>query len=41
MRSGVEKISKREFYALGGFSNPSLFRKADKYGRWQYYRSRK
>ena len=37
MRAGVEKITKQEFYNLGGFANPSLFRKADKRGVWSYY----
>lgn len=32
------KISKAEFYNLGGFSNPKLFRKMIS-GRWFYYRS--
>lgn len=32
------KISKAEFYNLGGFSNPKLFRKMIS-GRWLYYRS--
>lgn len=36
-RVGVERISKRQFYTLGGFKNPALFRKHD--GRsWRYYR---
>lgn len=38
MRNGVQKITKRDFYALGGLSNPALFRKADKRGAWRYYR---
>lgn len=38
MRAGVEKITRRQFYALGGFSNPALFRKANKRGAWSYYR---
>lgn len=37
MRVGTLRISKRNFYALGGFSNPRLFRKADKRGAWNYY----
>ena len=36
-RIGVQKISKREFYKLGAFSNPALFRKADKRGRWSHF----
>jgi hypothetical protein len=27
MKNGIMKISKKEFYWLGGFSNPNLFRK--------------
>lgn len=38
MKTGVEKITKVEFYKLGGFSNPALFRKADKRGTWAYYK---
>lgn len=37
MRNGIEKISKREFYALGGFANSALFRKADSRGEWRHY----
>ena len=37
MRNGIEKISKRLFYSLGGFSNPALFRKADRRGVWSYF----
>lgn len=36
-RAGVMRITKREWYALGGFTNSALFRKADKYGHWYYY----
>ena len=32
------KISKSEFYPLGGFSNPRLYRKMIG-NRWSYYRS--
>lgn len=39
MRRGVEKLSKRDWYARGGFTNSDLFRKATKTGAWQYYRS--
>jgi hypothetical protein len=38
MRNGSWKISKREWYDLGGFANSNLYRKADKRGVWQYYR---
>ena len=37
MRCDVEKLTKRLWYAFGGFSNPRLFRKHN--GRcWSYYR---
>lgn len=31
------RITKREWYKLGGFSNSKLYRKADKRGVWRYY----
>jgi hypothetical protein len=31
------KISRSEFYALGGFANPSLYRKM-RGGAWGYWR---
>ena len=31
------RITKTEWYALGGFANSRLFRKADSRGRWRYY----
>lgn len=31
------RITKREWYALGGFANASLYRKQAKRGAWQYY----
>lgn len=31
------RITKREWYALGGLANTKLFRKADKRGAWRYY----
>lgn len=34
------KITKREFYNLGGFSNPELFRKMIS-NKWVYYREPK
>jgi hypothetical protein len=37
MRRNVEKISKRDWYARGGLSNPRLFRKANARGVWAYY----
>lgn len=34
-----KRITKREWYRLGGFKNPDLFRKHN--GRcWEYYRTR-
>lgn len=32
-----QRITKREFYASGGFSNPDLYR-VQRSGRWVYYR---
>ena len=34
---GIEKISRRWFYTLGGFSNPKLFRK-QRGASWAYYK---
>lgn len=34
---GVERISKRQFYALGGLSHPGLFRKM-RGGAWAYFK---
>lgn len=36
MRLNAERISKRQFYHMGGFSNPRLFRKMNR-GCWQYF----
>jgi hypothetical protein len=36
MKNGTQKISKREWYARGGFSNPDLFRRM-RGGSWSYY----
>jgi hypothetical protein len=33
------QITKQEFYNSGGLSNPHLFRKATKSGKWKYYKS--
>lgn len=33
-----ERITKVEFYQLGGFSNPELFRLQSRGGAWRYYR---
>lgn len=35
--SGRLRITKREWYQLGGLKNPRLFR-VDRYGYWEYYR---
>lgn len=40
MKTGYQKITKKEFYSLGGFSNPNLFRKMVN-GAWQYFINRK
>lgn len=31
------RITKAEWYRLGGFANTRLFRKANKNGSWRYY----
>lgn len=33
-----ERITKAEFYALGGFANSQLFRLQSRGGAWRYYR---
>lgn len=33
-----ERITRREFYDLGGFSNSKLFRLQSRGGAWRYYR---
>lgn len=38
MRAGIEKMTKRAWYAAGGFRNPALFRRAARSGAWQYFR---
>lgn len=38
MRTGITRLSKKAWYAAGGLSNPALFRKSDKRGRWHYFR---
>lgn len=35
-RTVRQKITKSEFYEMGGFSNPKLFR-ITRYGKWQYF----
>jgi len=37
MRNRVKKISKREWYHLGGLARSGLFRKANSRGVWSYY----
>lgn len=32
-----ERITKREWYGLGGFANPALFRQQSRGGAWRYY----
>lgn len=34
-----ERITKKEWYDLGGFATPGLFRKQSRGGAWRYYRS--
>lgn len=34
-----ERITKKEWYALGGFANRDLFRKQSRGGAWRYYRA--
>ena len=38
-RERKERITKRKFYDLGGFSNGELFRQQSRGGAWRYYRS--
>lgn len=33
-----ERITKKEWYRLGGFANSNLFRKQSRGGAWRYYR---
>lgn len=37
MKNGIEKIKRKLFFNLGGFSNPALFRKETSNGVWGYY----
>lgn len=37
MRAGHERITKAQFYALGGFSNSKLYRK-QRGNSWAYFR---
>ncbi len=34
-----ERITKVEWYSLGGFTNSDLFRKQSRGGAWRYYRA--
>jgi hypothetical protein len=34
-----ERITKKEFYDLGGFANSALFRLQSRGGAWRYYRN--
>lgn len=38
-RTRKERLSKAEWYELGGFANSALFRKQSKGGAWHYFRS--
>ena len=31
------RITKKQFYAMGGFANSQLYRRADKRGRWMHF----
>lgn len=37
MKNGIEKVSRRYWYATGGFSNNNYFRRANKRGVWSYF----
>lgn len=37
-RERKERITKAEWYELGGFANSKLFRKQSRGGAWRYYR---
>lgn len=36
-RERKKRITKAEWYALGGFANSKLFRKQSRGGAWRYY----
>jgi len=38
VKKHLERITKREFYALGAFTNPKLMRKGNTSGKWKYYK---
>jgi hypothetical protein len=33
----AQKITKQDFYRLGGFENPFLYRKMRSNGKWSYF----
>lgn len=38
LKMGTKRITKKEFYAMGGFANPSLYRKQyENSDEWVYY----
>jgi len=37
MKRYWQKLTKREWYDRGGFTNPKLFRRQPKGGGWEYY----
>lgn len=38
-RNGSIRITKQEFYNLGGFANSNLYRIGTRNGSWKYYRT--
>lgn len=38
MTTGIERMTKKAWYAAGGFRNPALFRRQAKGGAWRYFR---
>lgn len=38
-RERYERLTKAQWYTLGGLAKPGLFRKQSKGGAWRYYRS--
>lgn len=38
-RERKERITKKQWYDLGGFANSALFRKQSRGGSWRYYRT--
>lgn len=37
MPRNAARVSKRDWYASGGFANPRCFRKAARNGAWSYF----